>query len=295
MTTGRPPSRLKLVAGEPAELLRLIVERGGIAEALARSAIERGGAYLRGRRVRDPGAAVAPGDEVEVHLRSGETAPLGRERILHLDPHLVVLDKPAGVPAQEDRQGGATLPALASALVDGPALLVHRLDRGTTGVTVLARTRDAQAKLLEEFREHRVRKEYRALVLGAPERAEGIVELSLGPAPDGTRRVDPRGETAVTRYRILESFAGASSIAAFPETGRTHQIRAHFRALGCPLLGDARYGGPLQLTRPSGDRLDFGRPLLHAFSIELAHPAGGTLRAEAPLPGDFRAAADGLR
>src|SRR5207302_10339470 len=95
------------------------------------------------------------------------------------------------------------------------ALLVHRLDRGTTGVTLLARTRKAQSALLEEFRERRVRKEYRALTAGAPSREEGAIELPVD------------GEPAVTRWRVLERVADAALVAAFPETGRTHQIRIH--------------------------------------------------------------------
>jgi RluA family pseudouridine synthase len=241
-------------------------------------------------------APVLPGDEVEVLLRGAETkVPLSRDRILHLDEHLVVVDKPAGVPAQPDRQGSDALPALCAELIGGPALLVHRLDRGTTGATVLARTRASQARLLEEFRSHRVGKEYRALVSGAPKESEGIIDLALGPAPDGSRRADPGGESAVTRFRVLERFDGAALVAAFPETGRTHQVRVHLRELGCPLLGDARYGGPLQLTRGSGVRIDFARPLLHARALELSHPAGGTLRVEAPEAGDFRDATDRLR
>jgi 23S rRNA pseudouridine1911/1915/1917 synthase len=138
-------------------------------------AIERGGAYLRGRRVRDPAAAVSKGDRVEVVLREPLEQPeLARERVLHLDAQLLAVDKPAGVTAQEDFAGGPALPELCEALLarlgekETKALLVHRLDRGTTGVTVLARDKSAQAALLEEFRGHRVHKEYRALVSGAP-------------------------------------------------------------------------------------------------------------------------------
>jgi 23S rRNA pseudouridine1911/1915/1917 synthase len=164
-------------------------------------------------------------------------------------------------------------------------------------VALLARTRAAQAALLAAFREGRVEKEYRALVVGLPARSEGTIDLALGDdatAP-GRRAPDPRGEPARTRYRVLERFAGAALVAAFPETGRTHQIRAHLAALGHPLLGDARYGGPRALTRPDGRRHEARRPLLHALSLRAPHPRGGTLSVAAPEPADLLAACAFLR
>ncbi|GAC1344382.1 MAG: RluA family pseudouridine synthase [Myxococcales bacterium] len=254
---------------------------------------------MQGKRVKDPGRAIAAGDRVEVLLRErGEApaapAPLEPARLLHLDAHLAVVDKPAGVLAQEGRAGGPALPALVAALLrergePDQVLLVHRLDRGTTGCTVLARTRRALAALLEEFREGRARKEYRAWVRGAPREDRFAVDLALGADPfaPGKRRVDPNGEVARTRFEVLERRPGAALVAAFPETGRTHQIRVHLAALGLPLLGDARYGGPQEMTGPAGNRLELPRPLLHALRLGLAHPAGGTLEVEAPPPLDF--------
>ena len=276
----RPPARLKLAArgaDEGTPLLRFVTARGGVSEEIARAAILRGGAFLRGRRERDPEKVVSEGDRVEVDLREPAQAALGKERILHLDAQLVAVDKPAGLSAQEDRGGGPSLPDLCSKLIGGPALLVHRLDRGTTGVTVLARTKAAQATLLEEFREHRARKEYRALVSGVPP-AEGSIDLPIA------------GAAAATRFRLLEPFPEAALVSALPETGRTHQIRIHLRELGYPLLGDARHGGPMFLTRADGRRIDFQRPMLHALSLQLR---GLTLRA--PLPPDFEAALAFLR
>ena len=129
------------------------------------------------------------GDRVELALRSSRASPVGKDRILHLDAEVVAIDKPAGVAAQEDLAGGDTLPQLCSALLremgeqQTQALLVHRLDRGTTGVTLLARTRRAQSALLGEFREHRVRKEYRALVSPAPSADTGIADGPVASRP----------------------------------------------------------------------------------------------------------------
>jgi 23S rRNA pseudouridine1911/1915/1917 synthase len=266
--------------------------RGGVTEEVAREAIARGAAFLRGRRTREPDATVQPGDKVEIDLREPERPQL--PRLLHLDPLLLAVDKPAGVLAQEGRAGGPALPELCSILLrergeSGAALLVHRLDRGTTGVTVLARTRQAQTALLEEFRQGRVRKEYLALCAGEPPRGEFESDAALGddPAVPGRRRPDPRGESARTRFRVLRRLRGTSLLAAFPETGRTHQIRAHLAALGLPLVGDARYGGPRALTLPDGRRLDLGRPLLHALSLSLSHPAGGSATFRAPEADDL--------
>jgi 23S rRNA pseudouridine1911/1915/1917 synthase len=277
----RPPARLKLAARAPDQgtpLLRFVTARGGVSEEAAKAAILRGGAFLRGRRERDPGKAVSAGDRVEIDLREPVQAALGKERILHLDEQILAVDKPAGLSAQEDRGGGPSILDFCGKLLGGPALLVHRLDRGTTGVTVLARTRAAQAALLEEFRRHRARKEYRALVAGAPGKDEETVDLPVA------------GAAALTRFRVLERFPEAALVSALPETGRTHQIRIHLRELGCPLLGDARHGGPLFLTRPDGRRIDFERPLLHALSLELRG-----LKLRAPLPPDFETALAFLR
>ena len=298
----RAPTKLKLVAGAAEPLVAFIARRGGISEEEAKAAVERGGAFLRGRRVREPLAEVRKGDRVEVTLRPPQEQPrLARERVLHLDPDLLAVDKPAGVSAQEDLAGGPALPQLCEALLEElgepatQALLVHRLDRGTTGVTLLARTKAAQAALLEEFRAHRVQKEYRTLVSGSPPADAGVIDLSLGAGERGLRRADPQGESALTRYRVLEKYPGATLIAALPETGRTHQIRVHLGALGCPLLGDTRYGGPAFLTRADGARLECARPLLHALSLELRHPGGARLSLAAPSPADFEEACAWLR
>ena len=271
----RPPSRLRLIAlVQDAGFARFVAERGAVPEELATSAILRGGAFLRGKRVRDPSAKVNANDRVEVDLREPPAAQL--PRLLHLDALVIAVDKPAGVLAQEGRAGGPALPDLCATLLrergeSATALLVHRLDRGTTGVTVLARTSAAQRALLREFREGRVAKEYLAVCAGEPAQDEFETGLALGP----------------TRFRVLRRLQAAALVAAFPETGRTHQIRAHLAALRLPLAGDVQYGGPRALTSPDGRRLDVARPLLHALSIRLRHPAGGELELRAPEPADL--------
>jgi 23S rRNA pseudouridine1911/1915/1917 synthase len=295
LKTARRPSRLRLIAlahDAGVELARFVANRGGVPEELARAAIVRGGAFVRGTRVRDPNTRVGAEDRIEVDLR--EPAPVELPRLLHLDALVMALDKPAGVLAQEGRAGGPALPELCAILLrergePDTALLVHRLDRGTTGVTVLARTRAAQRALLEEFREGRVAKEYLALCAGEPAADQFEMNLALGPdrGRPGSRRPDPRGERARTRFRVVRRLRGAALLAAFPETGRTHQIRAHLAALGLPLVGDVRYGGPRALNSPDGHRLEVARPMLHAHAIRLRHPAGHELSVRAPEPVDL--------
>ncbi len=236
-----------------------------------------------------------PGQRVEVHLEEGGRAPapatsLDRARLLYADEQLAAVDKPAGVPAQPTLTSDlGHLPALAGKLLGGEVLPVHRLDRETSGVVVLARTRAAAAALSAAFREGTPRKTYLALTARAPAPPEGLVELPLGPDPrrPGRRTVLPGGEPAATGYRTLRSFPGGEALVeARPETGRTHQIRVHLAALGAPLLGDARYGGPRRKLE-----LSFPRVMLHALRLEILHPAtGAPLAFEAPIPEDFAAA-----
>jgi 23S rRNA pseudouridine1911/1915/1917 synthase len=163
---------------------------------------------------------------------------------------------------------------------------VHRLDRETSGVTVLARTREAAAALSAAFRDGRPEKTYLALAARTPSPAEGRLDAPLGPDPSrpGRRAVLASGEPAATRYRTLRAGpAGTALVECRPETGRTHQIRAHLAHLGAPLLGDPRYGGPRRVLETSVPRV-----MLHARRLELAHPASGApLAFEAPVPEDF--------
>ncbi len=284
-------------AGE--RLDRFIAARGGISRGLARRALEAGGVFLDGRRCKVAARLVRPGQRVEVNLEEGgragaEPAPLERERLLYADDLLAAVDKPAGVPAQptlaSDR---GALPELAARLLGGDVVLVHRLDRETSGVTVFARTRPAAAALAAAFRDGTPEKTYLARWARAPHPPEGRLEapLSRDPSHPGRRRVDPAGEPAATRWRTLATGAGgAALVEARPETGRTHQIRAHLAHLGAPLCGDPRYGGPRRL----GD-VAFPRVLLHALRLEIDHPGSGArLAFEAPVPRDFADAAAAL-
>jgi len=279
-------------ADEGERLDRFIALRGGISRGLARRLLDRGGVFLDGRRCKVASRPVHAGQAVAVNLEEGGKGPSGpgvleRGRLLFADEHLVAVDKPAFVPAQPTLTSDqGTLPELAAALVGSPLTVVHRLDRETSGVTVLARTPRAAAALFAAFRAGEPAKSYLALCARAPSPREGRLDLALSADPlhPGRRRAGPTGQSAATRYATLrEGASGAALVACSPETGRTHQIRAHLAHLGAPLLGDPRYGGPRELLGTEVPRV-----MLHARKLELAHPITLVpLAFEAPLPEDF--------
>jgi 23S rRNA pseudouridine1911/1915/1917 synthase len=288
--------RISLVVGATdvgERLDRFLAARGGISRGLARRAIDAGGVFVDGNRCKIAARKVWPDQKILANLEEGgreaePPAPLDRSRLLYADAELAAVDKPPGVAAQAtlttDR---GTLPDLVAELLGGPAILVHRLDRETSGVTVFARTKEAAAKLAEAFRAGTPAKTYLALCAKAPTPPEGRTEEPLGrdPRRPGLRKVNPRGEPAATRYRTLRRGPGCALVEARPETGRTHQIRVHLAHLGASLLGDPRYGGPRQVAD-----LRIPRVMLHAARLELPHPAtGAPMVFEAPVPEDFAA------
>ena len=215
--------------------------------------------------------------------------------VLHRDEDVIVLDKPAGLAVQggtgTERHLDMMLDALRFGAKERPRL-VHRLDRDTSGVLLLARSAAAASKLGEAFRGKSARKIYWAVVVGVPKPRRGTVDMALskqaGPRGERVAADEEEGRRAVTHYAVLDNAgAKAAFLAMTPVTGRTHQLRVHAaEALGTPILGDGKYGGAAaQLPGlPSGRLLH-----LHARSIALPHPRGGTLRAEAPLPSHMKA------
>ncbi|MFI4988108.1 MAG: RluA family pseudouridine synthase [Alphaproteobacteria bacterium] len=169
-------------------------------------------------------------------------------RVLYRDGLVLIIDKPAGLPVHGGPGGGANLEALFMALRFGlprPPSLAHRLDRDTSGCLVLGRHRKALARLGRLFSQGLVEKTYWAVVEGEPAESAGRIELALKkrtPARGWHMAVDSTGQAAVTDYRVLGSGGGLAWIELKPRTGRTHQIRVHMAALGCPVRGDAIYG-----------------------------------------------------
>jgi len=259
----------------------------------ARSLIERGAVYVRGRRQRTPTQPVAAGVPVQVVLEeAGRSAfaprpPVPPLRLLFEDESLLVVDKPAGLPAQPTPGGAMSLLDQATNFLGHPAGLVHRLDRDTTGVTIFGKTAEATSALARAFRTGQVRKQYLA-VTGPTLAAEGLCTLALARDPSRPGRwrtaTTGAGVPAETRFRRLGGTGQFALAALWPRTGRTHQLRAHLAALGAPIIGDRLYGGQQSLEGTPVDRV-----LLHAHRLELrAWGNRGALSVEAPLPEDLR-------
>jgi 23S rRNA pseudouridine1911/1915/1917 synthase len=275
-----------------------------------------------GGEARKPAYRVRRGDAVTVNLPALREIEIPAESIpvpvLYEDECLLVVDKPAGLtthPAPHQPTG-----TLVNALMGrGTELsdwhgdrfrpgIVHRLDRGTSGVLVVAKSRIAHAALAEQFEHRTLDKEYRAVALGRPEAEEGEIDLPIGRDRHTPLRMAVRqdvGREARTRYRVLERFPRHAYFALYLDTGRTHQIRVHLSALGHPVLADSTYrGGPPEVTASAlageapreGERPILARPALHAFRLSFDHPATGErMTFTAPLPEDFEAVLRCLR
>ena len=213
-------------------------------------------------------------------------------RLAHVDEWLAVVDKPAGLVVHHG--AGVRGPTLVDALSDllggggDPARpgIVHRLDRDTSGLMIVARTEEAHRSLAEMIRAREVERRYLALVEGRPRSREGTIDAPLGRdhrAPE-RRAVGGRGaRDARTHFTVVESLPGDTLVEARLETGRTHQIRAHFAAIGHPVCGDTRYG--------HAGRHGLGRQFLHSTRLAFEHPfTDERLELRSPLPEDLETA-----
>jgi 23S rRNA pseudouridine1911/1915/1917 synthase len=262
--------------------------------------------WVRRARVTVNGAAAAPkskvwgGEQIEVRVELDPAASASMPQdiplaVVHEDAQLLVIDKPAGLVVHpgSGNPNGTLLNALlhrVPALNSVPrAGIVHRLDKNTSGLLVVAKTLEAHTCLVRQLQAHSVQREYLAVVAGVPA-AQGRVEAPIGRHPVARTRmaVVARGKSAVTRFRVLRAGAGWSLIQCNLETGRTHQIRVHMHSIGHPLLGDPVYGSAkLARALPESAR-SFARQALHATRLGLSHPATGErLDFHAPLPADL--------
>jgi 23S rRNA pseudouridine1911/1915/1917 synthase len=243
-----------------------------------------------------------------------ENIPL---EILFEDEHLVVINKPPGMVVHPAR--GHWSGTLASALQfhfgstlsssGGPSRpgIVHRLDRDTSGVILVARSDLAHSKLARQFADRTIEKEYYALVSGSPLRDRDMIDCPIGFHPHqrekmAIRRDDLDSRPAQTFFEVVERFAGFAALRLVPKTGRTHQIRVHLNHIGCPVLCDKQYGGRSQITRgeirhdPSDQILLLDRQALHAKRLKFFHPEDRrTMEIEAPIPADMQAVLEELR
>jgi len=274
--------------------------------------------WIEGGQLTISGESAAP----KARLKGGEVLVLGADlepvvpveaepialQIVHADAALFVVDKPAGLvvhPGAGNPSGtmqNALLnldPALATVPRAG---LVHRLDKDTSGLLVVARTLSSQQLLAAQIERREVKRIYRAVCQGALT-GGGTVEAAIGRHPRERTKMAVRelGRPARTRYRVIERFRAHTCIEVELETGRTHQIRVHMAHVGTPIVGDPVYGGRPKLPRQPTDRLRralqaFRRQALHASRLTLTHPeTGATLTFESNVPDDMLALLDALR
>lgn len=286
-------------------------ETPGLTQAMLQKLLRNGKIRLNGAKA-EANARLNAGDVLRVpEIAPPEAKP--RERhvmkmdparikelegmILYQDEALIALNKPAGLAVQGGSGIAVHVDGMLDALRDGEdgerPKLVHRLDRDTSGILLLARSAKVAARLSTQFRSRTVEKVYWALVAGVPDVHEGRIDLPLKRVEFGNvsrsepaGRKDEEAQSAVTEYRVLDHAGRKFALLELrPQTGRMHQLRAHCLALGTPILGDAAYGAAF--AEGFADQLH-----LHARRLKLPHPDGGTLNVEAPLPQHMH---DGLK
>ena len=293
---------------------RFLAESGlRLSRSRIKSLIEAGQVTLDGAVLHEPAAPARPGGcyvVVQPPPIAATPAPQSVPfTILHEDADLIVLDKPAGVvvhPAPGNQDGTLVNGLLAHCGQDLPGIggerrpgIVHRLDKDTSGVMVVAKTEQALAALSAMFASRELERAYLALCWGVPATAAGQVEGAIGRDPRDRKRmavVKRAGKSALTRYRLDRAWHGAASLLECRlETGRTHQIRVHMASIGHPLVGDPVYlrrvPGAAKALSPGlrGELLDFPRQALHAARLGFRHPrSGAPLRFETSPPPDMQ-------
>jgi 23S rRNA pseudouridine955/2504/2580 synthase len=241
-----------------------------------------------------PGVSAAPLKPKATPQLSTRDSDEIQRLVIHRDDWVIALNKPPGLAVQggsgTERHVDGMLDALRFGLDERPRL-VHRLDKDTSGLLLIARNGQAAKRLSESFRDRETEKLYWAVVVGVPPRTEGAIDLPLAKRPGArdreTMQVDhEQGQKALTDFRILDRAGDrAALLALWPRTGRTHQLRVHCAEIGCPILGDRKYGGEEALLSAVADSR---RLHLHARRLALPHPSGkGQLRLQAEPPAHF--------
>jgi 23S rRNA pseudouridine1911/1915/1917 synthase len=289
---------------EPGRLDAVLARLSGLPRAEIQRAIDAGRVRVDGDASRPRSYRLVGGETIDLSDAADERlTPEGPPvPIRYEDEHLAVVVKPAGLvthPTAGRRTGTLVNRLLAMGLPlaprGGPLRpgIVHRLDAGTSGLLVVAKTDEAHAALEHLMRRHGAERRYAALVRGSPEADVFTVDAPLGrrAAKIVVDRVE--GRRAETQVEVRERFGRSTLVEAWPRTGRTHQIRVHLAALGHPILGDRAYGG----AGEEAARLGLSRPFLHARVLAFQHPIPGPLTAERiaveePLPADLAAALD---
>jgi 23S rRNA pseudouridine1911/1915/1917 synthase len=305
---------MKLQARPDDRGMRLDVFLAQRVENLTRSQIQllnRSGAISIDGRHDKAGYRIRGGETIEVDLHPLEATPISPEQVplqIHFeDRDLAIIEKPAGVvvhPGSGIRGG-----TIANALLfhfqnlsdvggEGRPGIVHRLDKKTSGLLIVAKNNVSHARLSTGFQDRKIQKTYLALVHGNPRRAAATIELTVGRHPAIRTKMaagKAKGREAYSKYKVLENFVGFSLLEVKIKTGRTHQIRVHLSAIGHPVVGDDVYGerSYKEFVKKFGN---FDRYFLHAASLRFDHPVTGeSMEFHSPLPGELQKLLDGLK
>lgn len=299
-----PPGEIVGSALDGLRLDRAVALVADVSRSVAARLVATGGVRLDGAVVTSGTRRVAEGESLAVHIDlPDDPQPAADPDVVFgtvfEDPDLIVVDKPAGLVVHPGAGHDsrtlvhgllARYPDIAGVGDPHRPGIVHRLDRGTSGLLVVARTERAHQLLVEQMRAHQPERVYCALVGGHPGAPSGLIDAPIGRSSRNPQRMTltDRGRPARTRYIVERRYAQPARVALLEcqlETGRTHQIRVHLRAIGHPVIGDPTYG-----PGRADDVFGLSRPFLHARSLSFSHPVSGrTVRAESPLPDDLAA------
>ncbi|MGZ5440657.1 MAG: RluA family pseudouridine synthase [Thermoanaerobaculia bacterium] len=277
--------------------------------------VTEGRVRIDGAPAAKPSQRVESGQRLEIDVPDALPAGIASQdlplTVLYEDADVAVIDKPAGlvVHPAAGHADGTLVNALLFHVKDLSGIggeirpgIVHRLDKDTSGVMIIAKHDAAHRRLTGDWNTERVRKEYVALVYGTPSSERGTVDAPIGRDPRDRKRmaVVAAGRAAITDYEVAERLRYVSLVRCRLRTGRTHQIRVHMKHLGHPIVGDPLYSGPQWRGIPDKrvQKLlsSLGRQMLHAARITFAHPTSGeAMSFEAPLPGDFASVIEALR
>ena len=319
MAHGHSMSEHEIITGTipaPARLDKALAEATGLSRARVQGLIDEGRVDVAGKTATSASMKVAEGAPFRIILAAAMPAEAQAEDIplviAYEDAHLIVIDKPAGMvvhPAVGNVTG-----TLVNALlhhcrgnlsgINGVARpgIVHRIDKDTSGLIVVAKSDAAHEGLAVQFAAHTVHRRYIAVTAGVPSPSEGTINARIGRSDADRKKMtvlpnnSSRGKSAITHYKVIERLDEAAVIECRLETGRTHQVRVHCASIGHPLLGDPAYGRTPKSLRPLLERLGFARQALHAAELGFIHPlTGEKVQFRSNLPDDMRELIDQLR
>ncbi len=303
-------------SGSPARLDKALAEATGLSRARVQGLIDEGRVDVAGKTATSAAMKVAADMPFRIIIAAAMPSQAAPEDIAlvvaYEDAHLIVVDKPAGMvvhPAVGNITGtlvNALLHHCRGQLsgINGVARpgIVHRIDKDTSGLLVIAKSDAAHEGLAVQFAAHSVHRRYIAVCAGHPSPGEGTIDARVGRSDADRKKMtvlpnnSSRGKTAITHYKLIERLDEAAVIECRLETGRTHQVRVHCASIGHPLLGDPAYGRTPKSLRPVLERLGFARQALHAAELGFQHPVTGEMvQFRSDLPQDMAELIDQLR